>query len=133
MSDAQVTAAPTAGEEDGPSGVSIEVMVACEIPTPQPYVFRTPGASTLSRYLVLLDRGDRPPVVSPLVAYIVRHPSAGAVLIDTGYTLMPTATCEAITAAYSVESFASYGPPTKAMASSSKRTASSPKMLASCS
>jgi N-acyl homoserine lactone hydrolase len=63
--------------------VEIEVMVAGTIAAPHGYVFRRNGASPAGRLLGLV-RSAGPPVVMPLLAYLVRHPRAGTLLIDTG-------------------------------------------------
>lgn len=65
------------------TGVEVEVIVAGEIPMPRAYVFPRPGAGRLARTAAVL-RGGGAPLQVPLLAYIVRHPQAGPILIDTG-------------------------------------------------
>jgi N-acyl homoserine lactone hydrolase len=64
------------------TAVELEVMVTGEIAVPYPYVFR-PRSSTLTRLPGLL-RPEGKPLRMPLLAFAVRHPSAGPILIDTG-------------------------------------------------
>lgn len=57
-------------------------MVTAQVPMPHAYVFRAEGANRLTR-LAGLRPGDEV-VRAPCLAYAVRHPSAGTMLIDTG-------------------------------------------------
>lgn len=63
--------------------VELEVMVTAEVPTPNGYVFRADGGNRLTRLAGVLRPGGEV-VRSPCLAYAVRHPSAGTILIDTG-------------------------------------------------
>jgi hypothetical protein len=63
-------------------GVQLAVMLTAHIPTPYGYVFRAPGNS-VSRLRGGLTVGDDA-LISPCPAFVVRHPSAGVILIDTG-------------------------------------------------
>ncbi len=56
-------------------------MLTAEIPTPRGYVFRAPG-NGLSRLRAGLNLRDV--IVSPCLAFVVRHPTAGVIVIDTG-------------------------------------------------
>jgi N-acyl homoserine lactone hydrolase len=67
----------------GAAEVEVEVMVAGTIAAPHGYVYRRNGASPAHRLLGLVRSGG-PPVVMPLLAYVVRHPTVGTLLIDTG-------------------------------------------------
>jgi glyoxylase-like metal-dependent hydrolase (beta-lactamase superfamily II) len=63
--------------------VDVEVLVAGEVAMPRAYVFPASGARGWRRVAdVLAARGGS--LRAPLLAYVVRHPQAGAVLIDTG-------------------------------------------------
>lgn len=63
-------------------GVDLTVIRIAWIPTPYAYVFRAAGGR-LSRLRRGLSLGDDA-LVSPCLAYAVRHPEAGLILIDTG-------------------------------------------------
>ena len=64
-------------------GVELDVMLTAEVPTPRDYVYRTQGGNNLTRLLGVLRAGSDV-LRSPCLAYAVRHPSAGPILIDTG-------------------------------------------------
>ncbi len=61
--------------------VAVEVLVAGEVRMPSDYVFRPPRR--LIRLPALLRPGGAR-LRAPLLAYVIRHPSAGTVLLDTG-------------------------------------------------
>lgn len=63
--------------------VELDLMVTAEVPTPSAYVFRAEGGNRLSRFADALRPGGEV-VRSPCLAYALRHPSAGTILIDTG-------------------------------------------------
>lgn len=68
---------------NGPS-VELAVMVTGKMPTPHAYVFRAENASRLGQLrAVLRPKGEM--LGSPCLAYAVRHPSVGLLLIDTGF------------------------------------------------
>jgi N-acyl homoserine lactone hydrolase len=70
--------------EVGSAAVEIDLMVTGIAPTPQDYFFRPEKANRLTPVAVILrPRGEM--IESPCLAYAVRHPSAGAILIDTGF------------------------------------------------
>ena len=71
------------GGDDGSTVVELDVMVTAEVPTPHWYVFRPPGGNPVGRFATGLRSGEGA-VRSPCLAYAVRHPSAGTILIDTG-------------------------------------------------
>jgi N-acyl homoserine lactone hydrolase len=64
-------------------GVQLDVIRTAEIPTPYGYVFRAEG-NRLRRLRAGLGRkAER--LRSPCLAYVVRHPNVGVMLIDTGF------------------------------------------------
>jgi glyoxylase-like metal-dependent hydrolase (beta-lactamase superfamily II) len=65
------------------AGVEVEVLVAGTIAMPRAYVFPRPGANRLRRVAAIL-RSEGGTIEAPLLAYVVRHPQAGTLLIDTG-------------------------------------------------
>lgn len=69
-------------DANGPA-VELDVMVAAEVPTPRGYVYRAEGGIRLTQLLAVLRPGGEI-LRSPCLAYAVRHPSAGTILIDTG-------------------------------------------------
>ena len=75
------TADRDAGVDDAPA-VELDVMLAGTVSSPHAYVFR-PGGSLLTR-LPALVRPAGEPVRMPLLAFAVRHPTAGSIAIDTG-------------------------------------------------
>jgi len=66
----------------GDTGVALDLMVTAEVPLPRAYAFRRSG-NRVTRVLAGLDPRAKP-VRSPCLAYVIRHPAAGAILIDTG-------------------------------------------------
>jgi N-acyl homoserine lactone hydrolase len=69
----------------GPSdsvGVKLSVILTAQIPMPYGYVFRVEG-HFLSRLRAGSTAGEDA-LLAPCLAYTVRHPSAGVILIDTG-------------------------------------------------
>ncbi len=66
----------------GDVGVELEVMLTAEVSIPYGYVYRAEG-NRASRLLAALRPGGET-VHAPCLAYAVRHPAAGTVLIDTG-------------------------------------------------
>jgi N-acyl homoserine lactone hydrolase len=69
-------------DADGSGGVELVVIVTATIRTPYGYVFRQPG-NRLARLRAALSAGDEA-LISPCLAYVIRHPSAGVILVDTG-------------------------------------------------
>lgn len=67
---------------DGPS-VEVEVMVVAEIAIPHAYAFRPSGGNRLT-HLAGVVRPGGDVLRSPCLAYVVRHPAEGTILIDTG-------------------------------------------------
>src|SRR5207244_1652130 len=63
-------------------GVQLEVLHTADIPMPLGYAFRAPG-SRLTQLRAGFDRKARM-LRSPCLAYVVHHPRAGALLVDTG-------------------------------------------------
>lgn len=68
--------------DDTTSGVELDVMLTAVVPTPTAYAFRAEGGNPLTRLAGLRPGADA--LRSPCLAYVVRHPSAGTILIDTG-------------------------------------------------
>jgi glyoxylase-like metal-dependent hydrolase (beta-lactamase superfamily II) len=62
--------------------VRVDVILAAELPMPHAYVFRPERGNRLLNLLAVV-RG-RQPLRSPCLAYVVRHPTAGTILVDTG-------------------------------------------------
>ena len=70
-------------EDSSSTGVAIDVMVTAQVPIPSVYAFRTADGNRLTRLAGLRPgRGDV--LRSLCLAFAVRHPSAGTILIDTG-------------------------------------------------
>jgi len=69
--------------DDAGVGVEVDVILTAQVPQPHWYVYRPRGATTLTRFARGLTGRDEA-VRSPCLAYLLRHPSAGAILIDTG-------------------------------------------------
>src|SRR2546425_3612863 len=63
--------------------VELDVMVTADISPPHTYVFRPEGGNRLTHIAGLLLPGGEV-VRSPCLAFAVRHPSAGTILVDTG-------------------------------------------------
>jgi N-acyl homoserine lactone hydrolase len=69
-------------ERQSESGVALEVLQTAEVPTPYGYVFRA-GENRITRMRSGLTK-KRGMLKSPSLAFVVRHPNAGVLLIDTG-------------------------------------------------
>jgi N-acyl homoserine lactone hydrolase len=69
-------------DQTDPPGVHLEVLRTAEIPTPYNYVFRAQGNRPSQLRAGLSKKGRM--LQSPCLAYVVRHPDAGVLLIDTG-------------------------------------------------
>lgn len=63
--------------------VELDVMVTGRMPIPHAYAFRAQSANRVARLASVLRPGGEV-LRSPCLAYAIRHPSAGTVLIDTG-------------------------------------------------
>ena len=70
-------------KDSGSTGVDIDLMITAEVSIPSAYVFRADGGNRLTR-LAGLRPGGGDVLRSPCLAYAIRHPSAGLILIDTG-------------------------------------------------
>jgi N-acyl homoserine lactone hydrolase len=69
--------------EPGAVGLEVDVMVVAELPIPHDYVFRPKRRNHLARLAAAMRPGVQR-VRCPCLAYVVRHPDAGSILIDTG-------------------------------------------------
>jgi N-acyl homoserine lactone hydrolase len=68
---------------DDHQGVHVEVLRTAEIPMPYHYIFRAEGGRITQLRAGLSKKGTM--LRSPCLAYVVRHPAAGVLLIDTGF------------------------------------------------
>ena len=73
---------PLAGGTPGAT-VVVEPIVAGHVDFPQAMMV-SPGGHLLTLKLLRALLGSRPPNVIPVPAFLIRHPSAGAILVDTG-------------------------------------------------
>jgi N-acyl homoserine lactone hydrolase len=73
---------PLAGGTPGAT-VSVEPMVAGHV-TWSRRMMESPGGPLLTLKLLRALVGGQPPVKVPCPAFLIRHPSAGAILVDTG-------------------------------------------------
>jgi N-acyl homoserine lactone hydrolase len=65
--------------------VEVDVLVTGTAQMPERYVFRPDDANRLTPLsVIVLGRGGRQ-IEAPCLAYAVRHPDAGTILIDTGF------------------------------------------------
>lgn len=65
------------------AAIEVEAILAGEVAVPHSYLFRELGAGMLERVGDVL-RGQGGAVRIPLLWFVVRHPRAGVVLVDTG-------------------------------------------------
>jgi N-acyl homoserine lactone hydrolase len=63
--------------------VQLDVMLAGKVRAPRAWVFRPPGRLQVAR-LAQFARGARDTISLPLLAYVIRHPEAGPIAVDTG-------------------------------------------------
>jgi glyoxylase-like metal-dependent hydrolase (beta-lactamase superfamily II) len=80
--EAQPLHEPLAGGTPGAT-VVVEPLIAGHVDFPQAMMV-SPGGRLLTLKLLRALFGSRPPNVIPVPAFLVRHPSAGAILVDTG-------------------------------------------------
>ncbi|MBA3866355.1 MAG: N-acyl homoserine lactonase family protein [Solirubrobacterales bacterium] len=73
---------PLAGGTPGAT-VSVEPLIAGHVDFPEAMMV-SPGGRLLTLKLVRALLRDKPPHVVPVPAFLIRHPSAGAILVDTG-------------------------------------------------
>jgi N-acyl homoserine lactone hydrolase len=70
-------------DNSGKAAVELDVLVVGQVPMPHAYVFRPEGGNRVTRLAAVFNpRGEV--MRSPFLAYVLRHPSAGPILIDTG-------------------------------------------------
>lgn len=62
--------------------VTVDALLAAVLPAPYGYVFRSPG-NRLARLRNALRKGPGA-VEMPCLAFVLRHPTAGVILVDTG-------------------------------------------------
>jgi N-acyl homoserine lactone hydrolase len=65
--------------------VELDVLVTAIAPMPERYVFRPEKTSRLTPLAVILLGQGGETIEAPCLGYVVRHPTAGAILIDTGF------------------------------------------------
>jgi N-acyl homoserine lactone hydrolase len=65
--------------------VDVDVIVTGKVPMPHAYVFRPGGWNPLLRAAQLFLPGGGETVRGVCLAYVVRHPTEGTILIDTGF------------------------------------------------
>jgi glyoxylase-like metal-dependent hydrolase (beta-lactamase superfamily II) len=65
------------------TGVQLSVILTAELPTPRNYVFR-PSGNRVSQLQQGLKRGDDA-LIAPSLAFVAQHPTAGTIVIDTGF------------------------------------------------
>src|SRR5213080_2008783 len=65
--------------------VDVEVIVTGNVPMPHAYVFRPEGGNPLLRAAQVFLPGGGETVKAACLAYVLRHSSAGTILIDTGF------------------------------------------------
>lgn len=63
-------------------GVQLEVLRTAEIPTPHDYLFRARGHRLAQLRAGISKKGRM--LQSPCLAYVIRHPELGVLLVDTG-------------------------------------------------
>jgi glyoxylase-like metal-dependent hydrolase (beta-lactamase superfamily II) len=80
--EAQPLHEPLAGGTPGAT-VVVEPLIAGHVDFPQTMMV-SPGGPFLTLKLLWALLGSRPPNVIPVPAFLIRHPSAGAILVDTG-------------------------------------------------
>ncbi len=73
---------PLAGGTPGAT-VSVEPIIAGHVDFPRAMMV-SPGGSFLSLKLLRALLSGKPPYTVPVPAFLLRHPSAGAILVDTG-------------------------------------------------
>ena len=65
------------------TAVEVDVLVTARLPIPKAYVFRPPRNRLAGLAAVLAPGGET--LDSRCLAYVLRHPGAGTILIDTGF------------------------------------------------
>jgi N-acyl homoserine lactone hydrolase len=63
--------------------VSLEVLFHGELPSPYGYVYRPAGNRLTRLPRALMAKGDT--VRMPCLSFVLRHPTAGVILVDTGF------------------------------------------------
>jgi glyoxylase-like metal-dependent hydrolase (beta-lactamase superfamily II) len=65
------------------AGIELSAIRTAEIPAPQGYLFRAEG-NAISRFRAVSTSRDQA-VITPCLAFVLRHPTAGVILVDTGF------------------------------------------------
>ena len=73
---------PLAGGTQGAT-VIVEPLIAGRVNWPRP-LMESPGGHFLQLRLMRMALTGKPPYLVPCPAFLIRHPSAGAILVDTG-------------------------------------------------
>ncbi len=66
-----------------PAAVTLEVLFHGELPSPYGYVYRPAGGRLTRLPRALTAKGDA--VRMPCLSFVLRHPTAGVILVDTGF------------------------------------------------
>lgn len=69
---------------DARTAVELDVMLTARLRMPHAYVFRPEGGNRLMNFAAVLRPGGEV-LKAPCLAYVIRHPEAGTILVDTGF------------------------------------------------
>src|SRR5919199_58638 len=69
---------------DAFAAVELDVLVTGHLRMPHAYVFRPEGGNRLGHFASVVRPGGET-LKAPCLAYVVRHPTAGTILVDTGF------------------------------------------------
>ena len=69
---------------DARAAVELDVMVTARLRMPHAYVFRPEGGNRVMNFAAVLRPGGEV-LKAPCLAYVIRHPEAGTILVDTGF------------------------------------------------
>ncbi len=78
-----MTSTSTSNGTSNGTGVRLEVIHTADIPIPYGYVFRTEGNRLAQLRAGFSRKGQM--LGSPCLAYVIYHPTAGILLVDTGF------------------------------------------------
>jgi glyoxylase-like metal-dependent hydrolase (beta-lactamase superfamily II) len=65
------------------AGIEVSVIRTGEIPAPPAYLYRAQGGA-ISRLRAVATAGGES-VITPCLAFVLRHPTAGVIVVDTGF------------------------------------------------